>query len=203
MVATIAYYLTLQRDSVGLMTFDEEIGEFISARHRPGHLRQIFVSLSRPVAGQGTDIARPLKQIAALVRRRGLILLVSDFLTDPESLRVNLAYLRSRGHEVVLLRTLDPAELTLQLDAPSMVVDMESGKEIYIDPEAARSTYAEQFESHRRQVQAICDSLGVDFYTIQTDEPLERALFNVVAAQQRRSGTVRAGMLSGASRGNA
>src|SRR6056297_1641288 len=70
LVATLAYYLTLQRDSVGLMTFDEEIGDFISARRREGHLRQMLVSLSRPVSGSGTDLDKPLKQIAALVRRR-------------------------------------------------------------------------------------------------------------------------------------
>ena len=202
LVATLAYYLTLQRDSVGLMTFDESIGDFISARNRPGHLRQIFVSLSREVSGSGTDIDRPLQQIAALVRRRGLIILVSDLLADPESLRTNLAYLRSRGHEVVILRVLDPSEVELQLESPSMVVDMETGKEIYLDPEAARGQYLKQFDEHRGRLQAICDSLGVDLYAIRTDQPLEHALFQFVAAQQRRAGgTVRAGMLAGASRG--
>lgn len=201
LVATLAYYLSLQRDSIGLLTFDEGIGEFISARNRPGHLRQIFVALSRPVAGKGTDLNEPLRQLASLVRRRGLILMVSDLLADVESLRINLAYLRSRGHEVVILRTLDPAELELQLDSPSMVVDLESGKEIYIDPDAARAEYQRQFAAHQQQLKSICDSLGVDLYEVRTDEPLENALFNLVAAQQRRSGgPTRAGMLAGASR---
>lgn len=202
LVATIAYYLTLQRDSIGLMTFDESIGDFISARNRPGHLRQILVALSRPVSGTGTDIEEPLKQIASLVRRRGLIILVSDLLAPPEQLRTNLAYLRSRGHEVAILRVLDPSETALALESPSMVVDMETGKEIYLDPEAARASYREKFDEHQQQLQSICDSLGVDLYTIQTDEPLETALFNIVATQQRRGGgAVRAGMLAGASRG--
>ena len=65
LVATMAYYLTLQRDSVGVMTFDERIGEFISAHNRQGHLRQIMVALSRPVAGSGTDLDQPLREIAA------------------------------------------------------------------------------------------------------------------------------------------
>jgi uncharacterized protein (DUF58 family) len=201
LVATVAYYLTLQRDSVGLMTFDETIGDFISARHRPGHLRQILVALSRPVAGTGTDLEEPLKQIAALVRRRGMIILVSDLLAPAETLRTNLAYLRSRGHEVIILRTLDPSELQLNIESPAMVVDMESGKEIFLDPEAARNDYLQQFAEHQRQVQAICDSLGVELYQIKTDDSLEQALFHVVASQQNRaSGTVRAGMLAGASR---
>jgi uncharacterized protein (DUF58 family) len=201
LVATLAYYLTLQRDSVGLLTFDDEIGDFISARHRAGHLRQVMVSLARPVAGRGTDLDKPLRQIASLVRRRGLIVLVSDLLAPVATLRTNLAYLRSRGHEVVILRTLDPSELELKLESPSMVVDMESQREIYLDPDAARETYRNQFDEHRDELQSICDSLGVDLYEVCTDQPLEKALLHLVSTQRRRSsGTARAGMLTSAGR---
>lgn len=199
--ATLAYYLTLQRDSVGLMTFDESIGEFISARQREGHLRQLMISLSRPVAGTGTDLNLPLNQIAALVRRRGLIVLVSDLLAPIETLRTNLAYLRSRGHEVMILRILDPHELNFHLDAPSMVVDMETGREIYLDPDAALQSYQREFGEHRQKLQGICDSLGVDLYEMQTDQPLDDGLFNLINTQHKRSsGTSRAGMLASSSR---
>lgn len=201
MVASLAYYLTQQRDSVGLMTFDETIGDFISARSRAGHLRQLMIALSKEVQGKGTDIDAPLKQIASLVRRRGLIVLVSDLLAPIETLRTNLGYLRSRGHEVMILRTLDPAELELKLESPSMVVDMESGREIYLDPDAARETYREQFDQHQDELQQICDSLGVDLYQMRTDDPMDQALFHLISTQrQRGSTTARAGMLAGSSR---
>ena len=199
LVATIAYYLTLQRDSVGLMTFDETIGDFISARNRPGHLRQILVALSRELTGTGTNLETPLRQIASLVRRRGLVILVSDLLAPVESLRMNLASLRSRGHEVMILRVNDPAEMQFRLETPNMLVDMESGKEIFIDPESARADYIQRFEEHGQQVQAICDSLGVDFFPIVTDQPMEESLFHLVNSQQRRSSrTARRGMLASA-----
>ena len=202
LVATFAYYLTLQRDSVGLMTFDESVGEFISARQREGHFRQMMVALSRPVTGTGTDLSRPLLQIAALVRRRGLIVLVSDMLAPVDDLRTNLAYLRSRGHEVVIIRVVDPGELELKLKSPSMVVDMETQREIYLDPEAANEAYTQQFSNHRDQLQSICDSLGVEVYETRTDQPLDDALFHVVSSQRRRSGgPARAGMLSSAGGG--
>lgn len=201
LVATLAYYLTLQRDSVGLMTFDETIGDFISARNRSGHLRQVFVALSRELRGTGTDLAVPLQQIASLIRRRGLVILVSDLLAPVDSLRTNLAYLRSRGHEVMILRVVDPAESQLQIASPSMIVDMESGKEMYIDPDAARRDYVERFAEHERQIRSICDSLGVDFYPITTDQPLEEMLFHLVNSKQRRSSrTARSGMLASANR---
>jgi uncharacterized protein (DUF58 family) len=199
LAATLAYYFTLQRDSVGLMTFDESIGDFISARQREGHLRQLMVSLAREVTGRGTDLDLPLRQIASLIRRRGLIVLVSDLLAPAEALRTNLAYLRSRGHEVVILRILDPAELELQIQSPSMVVDMESQREIYLDPQAARQSYQQQFARHRDQLQSICDALGIDLYPMQTRDPLEQALFHLVSTQRRRGAAAsRAGMLASA-----
>ncbi len=200
LAATLAYYLSNQRDSVGLMTFDETIGDFLSARNRPGHLRSMLVALSRPVTGKGTDLDGPLRQIAALVKRRGLIVLISDLLTPIETLQQNLAYLRSRGHEVMILRVLDPGELELSLSSVGMVVDMESGKEIYLDPDAARNGYREKFENHRQRLQTIGSSLGVEIFEMMTDQPIEQALFDVISVQKRRSsGSNRAGMLSAGS----
>ena len=201
LAATLAYFLTRQRDCVGMLTFDEEIGDFISAKNRVGHFHQLMVCLSKPLRGRGTDIQAPLSQIASLVHRRGLIVLISDLLTPAESLRTNLAYLRSRGHEVVILRVLDPSELEFQLTSPSMVVDMESSREIYLDPDAARKQYKEQFTEHQSQVQTVCDSLGIDLYQMVTDGPLEDALFHVLDAQQRRQrGATRGGMMASAAR---
>nr|WP_146460724.1 DUF58 domain-containing protein [Rubripirellula tenax] len=198
LAATLAHYLTLQRDSVGLLTFDETIGDFLSARNRPGHLRSILVALSRPVAGKGTDIDAPLRQLAALVRRRGLMVLISDLLTPVETLQTNLAYLRSRGHEVVILRVLDPSEQELNLKAPGMIVDMESGKEIYLDPDAARASYREKFKRHQQQLKTIASSLGVEVFDMPTDQPIESALFHVISVQKRRAaGVNRAGMIAG------
>tara|TARA_R110002073_G_scaffold60209_15_gene151272 strand:+ start:4059 stop:5024 length:966 start_codon:yes stop_codon:yes gene_type:complete len=201
LAATFAYFLSLQRDCVGVLTFDEAIGEFIPARRRVGHLHQMLVALSRPLSGKGTDIESPLKQIANLVGRRGLVIMISDLLTPTESLRTNLAYLRSRGHEVVILRTLDPAEVDFQLESPSMVLDMETGREIYLDPEVAAAQYQEQFAEHRKQLQMVCSSLGVSLHEIVTREPLHDSLFHLLNSQQRRSrGAARAGMLARSAR---
>jgi uncharacterized protein (DUF58 family) len=100
---------------------------------------------------------------------------------------------------VVILRVLDPSELELKLDSPSMVIDMESQREIFLDPDAARESYRRQFDRHQRELQSICDSLGVDLYQICTDQPMDQALFHLVSTQRRRaSSAARAGMLAGA-----
>ncbi len=201
LAATLAYYLSMQRDSVGLMTFDEGVGDFISAHRREGHLRQMMVALSRPVKGAGTDLDKPLREIAALVRRRGLVILISDMLAPLDTLRTNLAYLRSRGHHVMILRITDPGERELGIESPSMVVDMETGREIYLDPDAAKESYHERFTEHEEGLQSICDSLGVDLYPLGTNDALEQALFHLISTQQRRAGgPSRAGMLASSGR---
>ena len=137
--ATLAYFLSGQRDATGLVTFDERIAEYVPARYRPGHLHRLMVCLERATAGKTTDISAPLEQVAATVRKRGMVVLISDLLSDTAMLRTRLGYLRSQGHEVVIMRVLDPAEVDFDFAKPAMFVDMESGKDLFIDPVAARA----------------------------------------------------------------
>jgi uncharacterized protein (DUF58 family) len=190
LAATLAYFLAHQRDGVGLLTFDETIDTFLPARHRPGHLRQLMVALSKPLAGKSTDVASPLDQIARLVAKRGLVILISDLLVPIDSLQSKLSLLRSRGHEVMILRTLDPMELSFGLDAPGMIVDMETGRDLYIDPAVAASDYKRLFEAHRDEVKVICDSLGVDIFQVNTDRPLKDSLFDVLSTHQQRGRSI-------------
>src|SRR3954471_13813716 len=80
LAATLAYFLHLQGDAVGLLTFDEAVRDFMPARHRADHLRQIMIKLEKPAGGSRTDLVAPLERVAQLVRKRGLVVLVSDFL---------------------------------------------------------------------------------------------------------------------------
>jgi uncharacterized protein (DUF58 family) len=129
--------------------------------------------------------------IAAVVSKRGLVVLISDLLTPVESLEKNLGYLRSRGHEVLLIRVLDPAELTFTFPDPAMFRDVESGRQLYIDPETARESYLEKFNVHLQVIQKTCSNLGVEYCQVATDQPLELVLFDFVSARMKRgSGTM-------------
>ena len=187
--ATIAYYLSTQRDAVGLITFEDRITDYIPARHRPGHLRRLMGALEREPTGRATDLAGPLEQIAATVRKRGLVILLSDLLAPTESLRTRLGYLRSRGHDVVVLRVLDPAELSFTFASPAMFLDVETGRELYIDPDDARGEYLRRFAAHAAEVEHACDDLGIEFQSITTDTPLELVLFDLLKARMRRTRT--------------
>jgi uncharacterized protein (DUF58 family) len=185
--ATIAYFLSRQRDAVGLATFEDRITDFLPPRHRPGHLRRMLGMLERTPEGKATDLARPLEEIAATVRRRGLILLISDLLAPIDTLRSRLGYLRSRGHEVIVLRILDPTEQTFPFAGPTMFRDVESGRTIYVDPGTGRSEYLRRFEAHAKEIDRACADLGIELLTMPTDRPLELVLFDLLKARMRRA----------------
>jgi uncharacterized protein (DUF58 family) len=184
--ATIAYFLSIQRDAVGLITFEDKITDYLPARHRPGHLRRLMGMLDREPTGLSTDLVGPLEQIAATVRKRGLIILLSDLLAPIDSLRTRLGYLRSRGHDVVVLRVLDPAELTFSFATPAMFLDAETGRELYVDPDAARAEYLRKFAAHAAEVERACVDLGIEYESISTARPLELVLFDLLRARMRR-----------------
>lgn len=186
--ATIAYFLTTQRDAVGLITFEDKITDYLPPRYRPGHLRRLMAALDREPKGLATDLATPLEEIAATVRKRGLIILVSDLLAPTEPLRTRLGYLRSRGHDVVVLRVLDPAEVAFEFATPAMYRDMESGREVYVDPGAARAEYLKRFSAHADEIQKACSDLGIEYESVTTDQPLELVLFDLLKARMRRAG---------------
>jgi len=181
--ATLAYFLSTQRDAVGLITFDEQILEYIPARYRPGHLHRLMLSLERELSGRSTDLSAPLEQIAKTVVKRGMIVLISDLLAPLDTLRTKLGYLTSRGHEVVLLRVLDRAEIDFNFDQPAMFRDLESDRDLYINPETARAEYLRRFQEHDAAIRETCGHLGIDYSHCPTDRPLELALSDYLRAR--------------------
>jgi uncharacterized protein (DUF58 family) len=185
--ATIAYFLSTQRDAVGLITFEDRIIDYLPARYRPGHLRRILGVLEREPSGRATDLAGPIEELAATVRKRGLIILLSDLLADASALKTRLGYLRSRGHDVIVLRVLDPAEVAFGFATAAMFLDVESGRELYVDPDQARAEYLRRFRAHAAEAERACVDLGIEFVTVTTDQPLELVLFDLLRARMRRS----------------
>jgi uncharacterized protein (DUF58 family) len=189
--ATLAYFLYLQGDGVGLLTFDEQIRDYLPARHRTGHLRHLMLNLEKPPGGTQTDLSRPLQRIVEIVRKRGVMVLISDLLAPIVTLEKNLAALGACGHEVIVFNILDPAELSFNFDKANLFHDMESGRDIYIDPHMARKEYLKRLESHLSQVEAICQKLGMSYHRFATDRPLEMALFDFVRSRSQRRKHIR------------
>ncbi|MSU64906.1 MAG: DUF58 domain-containing protein [Opitutus sp.] len=186
LIATLAYFLYLQGDAVGLLTFNDQVREYLPARHRKGHLRHLMLALEHPSGGRATDLNAPIERITTLIRKRGLVALVSDFLAPLDRLERNLIALTAGGHEVNVFHVLDPAELNLGLDQPALFEDVESARTLYIDPAAARSEYVKKLEAHCAALRATCSKLGISYHLISTAQPLEIALFDFLQQRMRR-----------------
>lgn len=176
--ASLTYFLSKQGDATGLLSFDERIRDYMPARNRPGHLHQMMLTMDKPASGKQTNLGAPLRRIAELVRKRGMIVLISDLLSPFESFADALTQLRALGHEVIVFQILDPAELDFRFEASSQFEDLESGATLYIDPEKVRSEYLNNINAHQARLRSHCLNQGITHQVLRTDEPLELALFH-------------------------
>jgi uncharacterized protein (DUF58 family) len=191
LAATLGYFLELQGDAIGLLTFAGSVREYLPPRHRPGHLRQFMLMLEAESKGLQTGIEQALERVAELARKRGLLLILSDFLAPLDSLEQKLGQLRAWGHEIALFQTLDRAELDLNFEQPSLFRDLETGRELYVDPRFARSEYGTRLRAHNEQLGRICQKLGVAYHLSPTDRPLERALLEFLQDRRKLRKSVR------------
>lgn len=186
LAATLGYFLYLQGDAIGLLTFDEQIREYLPARHRTGQLRHLMLALEKPTSGRATDLGAPLKRIVEMVRKRGLMILISDFLAPLERLDEDLSALAACGHEILVLQILDRAEVDFDFKDPAMFEDVESGRLLFIDPSAARKEYRRKLEAHQAGLRATCQRLGILWQSLVTDRALELVLFDFLRERMQR-----------------
>lgn len=191
LAATLGYFLYLQGDAVGLLTFDEQISQFVPARHRTGHLRHLMLALDKPAGGRATDLAAPLRRIVEVVRKRSLMVLLSDFLAPQEQVAPQIQALAASGHEIVLFQLLDPAELTFSFTEPAMFQDVESGRTLFIDPQSARREYLDKLEVHCAGLRNTCERLGIAYHQLCIDHSLELALFQFLRERAQRNRRVK------------
>ncbi len=187
LAATLGYFLYQQGDAVGLLSFSDEIHDYLPARNRTGHLRRIMLSLEQSPKGKSTDLDTPLQRILELVRKRGLVVIISDLLAPIEALEQRLTSIRASGHEVQVFQVLDPAERNFTFDQANLFQDVETGKEIYIDPKQAREGYLNRLEGHLDQVKSVCEQNGIGYRFLTTDQPLELQLFDFLKARVRKN----------------
>jgi uncharacterized protein (DUF58 family) len=188
LAATLAQFLFGQGDAVGVVTFADRLGEYLPARNRPGHLRRLFLTLERAPEGQATNLDKPIAAVAGLLRRRGMVVLVSDLLAPLAQLDRHLGALRAFGHEVVVFQILDPAELTFSFEAPALFRDLESGRNLFIDPGTVRARYQAGLTAHMDAIRGFCRRLGIAHHLVPTDQPIESALLAFLGERGRKGG---------------
>jgi uncharacterized protein (DUF58 family) len=185
LAGALAYLMNRQRDAVGLLTFDERIRELLPSSARPGHLKAVLVTLERLTLGTKTDIAKPLSDLVQAIRKRGLVVLISDLLDDPDRIIEGLKHFRYRGTDVVVFQVLDPHELSFPFERAARFRDLESDHEVVAVPAAVRDTYKARLDAMVANFRSVLGQNGIDYTLLDTSQPLEVALLAYLQTRRR------------------
>ena len=166
-----------QSDSAGLAVLDKSVRNYIPPRANPNHFQAILKLLGEAQPTGETSLAANLTDLAKRIKRRGLIVLLSDCFDDIDSLRQAFAFLRVRGHEIILLHTMAPEELTFDFGGWSRFECLEvNGTHLDLDPGLIRNDYLENVRKFLTDLKRVCGETGSDYHPLPTDKPLGDAL---------------------------
>lgn len=187
-VAAAIFYLALrkQRDAAGLLVFDDEVRNYIGPSGRHGQLLRLLAGLERAEPRARTNFMEPLRHIQGLLRRRGIVVILSDFYAPSAELIRAIEPLRMRGNEVVLFHILDPRELQPRLGAPTVLVDLETRARIEVSPEYAVKEYGARISRHIETLRESAQRAGLGYQLLPTDRPLDHALREYLTLRQGR-----------------
>jgi uncharacterized protein (DUF58 family) len=177
-IAASLFYLAIrnQRDAAGLIVFDDQVREYIRPSTRPGQLARLFAGLERAEPRAQTDFAKPFDHFQNFLHRRGIVIVISDFYEQPETIVRNIEPLRFHGNEVVLFHILDPQEIRPALKNSAILVDLETDRRIEVVPEYAKTTYRAKLDAHIEQLRSRARAVGMDYQLLVTNQPLDTAL---------------------------
>ncbi|MBV8830484.1 MAG: DUF58 domain-containing protein [Acidobacteriaceae bacterium] len=176
LASALVYLAHLQRDSAGLIVFDDDVVRLVQPSSRQGQLVRLLHGIDEAVLGKRTNFKRPFFELQQLLKRRGITVLLSDFFEAPETIISTVEPLRYRGNEVILLHVLDPAELEPRLPGPVLLEDMETGDALEASPEYARNEYRAKIADHIAQLRSRAQGAGLDYFLVRTDAPLDSTL---------------------------
>src|ERR1700726_1668959 len=164
-LAASLFYLAIhgQRDAAGLITFDDEIRNYVRPSTRQGQLHRLLAGLAQAEARARTDFAKPKRYFQEFLKRRGIVLIVSDFWESPETIVRNIEPLRYRGNEVVLFHVLDPEDVRPALNRPSILFDIETRQELEVTPDYTRKEYREKIEGRLADLRDRTQAAGMGY----------------------------------------
>lgn len=185
--AALSYLVIHQQDSAGLVTFDTSIKKLIRPASTAVHLRQICHALeSSPSSGE-SSIGPIFHDLAERIQRRGVVVILSDFFDDPESIVLGLKHFWHRRHDVVLMQVIDPAEQDFPFVDPTLFKGLENMGEQLTEPRALRKAYQREFEEFVKSIRSAARSLHMDYRLLRTDQPLEVALHEFLSHRMHKS----------------
>jgi uncharacterized protein (DUF58 family) len=186
LAASLGYLMNRQRDAVGLTAFAAAITTMLPASARPGHLRAFLITLDRLQPGRETDVARPLHQLADSLTKRGMVVLISDLLDEPERVVRGLKHFQFRGTDVIVFHVLDPDEVRFPFERATRFEDLETEEEVLAVPSVVRAHYLEAMTALIERYKRELGACGIDYCQLTTEQPLEIGLLAYLSTRARR-----------------
>ena len=183
--AALSYLMLNQRDGTGLILFDEKIQTFIPPRSTSSHLNTILKHLEKPKLGSNTEIGTVLHEMAERIKKRGLIILISDLMDDQESVLSGLKHFRHNKQEVILFHILDRKEVDFDFNARTRFKDMESGSLLTTEPWQIKSSYKKRIQLLQHEYKKQCRKQLIDYVPLFTDQSLDIALNSYLNKRQK------------------
>ena len=186
LAASLAYFIMTQRDATGLVLFDNEIRTLLPPRSRTTHLHLMLSELENAQPSGSTATGKPLHDLAEGVKKRGLIILISDLFDEPAQILSGLQHFRFLGNDVIVFHIADPSELKFPFEQLTQFIDPETQEQILTVPQHVRQHYLREMEDFYGQYRQGCADLKVDYNLFDTSMPLELALSEYLFARSRR-----------------
>jgi len=186
LAASIIYLAHIQRDATGLVVFDDVVRNFVAPSSRQGQMMRLLHALDQAEAGARTDFTKPFSHLVDFLRKRGLVVAISDFWENPEDVIRSVAPLRMRGNELVLFHILDPEEIAPKFKGPLLLEDLESGTKMQVTPDYARKEYSGKMSAHLEDIKQRAVASGIDYFLCDTSRPLDAALREYLAVRVGR-----------------
>ena len=181
--ASLSYLILRQRDAVGLVTFDDEVQQFVPPASSPSHRNLIVGALTEIQPRRKTGLGPVLHAMAERVRRKGLVILISDLLDEPQAVLKGLRHFRHRRHEVIVFHVLDQAERTFPFASMTRFKGLEELGEVICDPGALRAAYLEELDKFVGEIRHGCRQDRVDYVPLDNSIPLDVALTSYLATR--------------------
>ena len=171
LAAALTYLLIRQNDAVGLMLFDTEVRAYIPPKAHPTQFRRILDVLDNVQVGGETDCGTVLHEAADRLKRRGLVILISDLIDDEAKIASGLQHFRHNNHEVLLFHTMDDAELTFPFERITRFQDMEGAGRVVVNPNSLRKRYLSRIQAFTENLENVCHERKISYNMANTKEP--------------------------------
>jgi uncharacterized protein (DUF58 family) len=186
--ASLVYMGNQQRDAAGLLVFGDDVINYVSPSTRQGQLFRLLHAIESAEAGTGvrTDFVKPFIHFQNFQHRRGIVVVLSDFYEQPETIVKTIEPLRYHGNEVILFHVLDPQEIKPKFRDPVLLVDLEdAASSLEVSPEYARNEYRKRIDAHISGLDSKARSSGLDYFLMDTGRPLDEGLREYLAIRRR------------------